>query len=417
MKRIAIFPLFLFFGIIAEPTMAQSLVAPGAEVVKLAGDFGFTEGPTANSKGDVYFVDDPNNKIHRWSVEEKKVSVFIDDSAHANGMYFDKNDNLYVCEGGTGSIVSYTPEGKRTVVANKFGDRSFNKPNDLWIDPKGGIYFTDPVYGQGYQNVQGGEHVYYILPDRSKTIRVIEVSGKEGEFVKPNGILGTPDGKLLYVADINGKVVYRYNIQPDGTLTDKFPFAPVSCDGMTIDEKGNVYLTDMTKGDLAIYSSDGKEIERISVPERPANVCFGGKEFKTLFITARKGFYSIEMSVKGAGLPEPLGVGRVQQMVELQIGEKPFMVKFLADGNPTLTLTMFVRVAQADQARFQREYEAKENTILDQITVVLRATTEAERREPSLTAIKDKAKKAINEVLGTPLVQEVLLANVRYESF
>ena len=300
MKRITFLPLFLCLGIVTEPSQAQSLIAPGAEVVKLAGGFGFTEGPTANAKGDVYFVDDPNCKIHVWSVSKKQCSVFVADSAHANGMYFDKNGILYVCEGGTSSVVSYTPNGKRTVVANKFGNRHFNKPNDLWIDPKGGIYFTDPSYGQEFPVVQGGEHVYYILPDRSKVIRVIEVTGKEGEFVKPNGIVGTPDGKLLYVADIDGKMIYRYNIQRDGTLTGKHPFAPVSCDGMTIDEKGNVYLTDMEKSDVPIYSPDGKEIMRIKPPEHPANVCFGGKNFKTLFITAVTGFYSIEMNVRGA---------------------------------------------------------------------------------------------------------------------
>ena len=278
--------------------MAQSLIAPGAEVVKLADGFGFTEGPTANSKGDVYFTDDPNLRIHVWSVGEKKCSIFVHDSAHANGMYFDKNDNLYVCEGGTGSVACYTPDGKRTVVSNKFGARSFNKPNDLWIDPKGGVYFTDPVYGNGFSVVQGGEHVYYILPDHSKVIRVIDVSGQDGDFKKPNGIIGTPDGKFLYVADINGRMVYRFNIQPDGTLTDKHPFAPVLTDGMTVDEKGNVY---MAGNGVTVYSPEGKEIERIKVPERwTANVCFGGADFKTLFITASSGFYAIEMNVRGA---------------------------------------------------------------------------------------------------------------------
>jgi len=299
MKQIYFFAVFFCLGIVTEPATAQSLLAPGAEVVKLADGFGFTEGPTANSKGDVYFTDDPNLRIHVWSVSEKKCSIFVHDSAHANGMYFDKNDILYVCEGGTGSIACYTPDGKRTVVANKFGARSFNKPNDLWIDPKGGVYFTDPVYGQPkFQDVQGGEHVYYILPDRSKVIRVIEVSGQEGDFKKPNGVIGTPDGKLLYVADIGGRMVYRFNIQPDGTLTDKHPFAPVTTDGMTIDEKGNVY---MAGKDVTVYSPEGKEIERIEVPERwTANVCFGGADFKTLFITASSGVYAVEMNVKGA---------------------------------------------------------------------------------------------------------------------
>ena len=298
MKRIAFLPLFCCLVITTESTMAQTLVAPGAEIVKLADGFGFTEGPTANSKGDVYFVDDPNCKIHVWSVSEKKCSVFVSESAHANGMYFDKTDNLYVCEGGTGSVVMYTPDGKRTVVANKFGNRHFNKPNDLWIDPKGGIYFTDPQYGDNFYVVQGGQHVYYILPDRNKIIRVIETGEGKG-FVQPNGIIGTPDGKLLYVADIGGKMIYRYNIQADGTLTGQQPFAPFQTDGMTIDEKGNVYLAGANA--VVVYSPSGNLVERIEVPESwVANVCFGGKDFKTLFITAISGLYAIEMSVKGA---------------------------------------------------------------------------------------------------------------------
>ncbi len=293
MKRTTFLLSALCLLIAAQPATAQqSLVAPGAVVTKLADGFGFTEGPAANSNGDVYFVDDPNNKIHFWSVSEKKCSVFIAESAHANGMYVDKNDNLIVCEGGTGSVVSYTPAGERSVLANKFGERHFNKPNDLWIDPKGGIYFTDPVYGQNSPIVQGGEFVYYSLPDRSKTIRVIE-SG----IVKPNGVLGTPDGKFLYVADIGDRKVYRYTIKEDGTLTDQKFFAPHAVDGMTMDEKGNVYLTE---AEVIIYSPEGKELERIETPERPANVCFGGPGGKTLFITACRGFYAIEMTVTGS---------------------------------------------------------------------------------------------------------------------
>ena len=299
MKRVIFFLLVFSLGIFLVPVLAQqSLVAPGAEVIKLADGFGFTEGPTANSKGDVYFVDDPKCKIHCWSVAESKVSVFVEESAHANGMYFDKNDNLFVCEGGTSSVVSYTPDGTRTVVANKFGARHFNKPNDLWVDPKGGIYFTDPVYGATFHVVQGGEHVYYILPDRSKVIRVIEVSGTAGDFVKPNGVIGTPDGKFLYIADIGDKKVYRFNIQPDGTLTDKHFFASATVDGMTIDEKGNIYVAG---NGVIVFNPEGQEIEWIKVPEKwTANVCFGGKDRKTLFITASTGFYSIEMNVKGS---------------------------------------------------------------------------------------------------------------------
>ena len=268
----------------------ESIVAPGAEVEKVVDGFGFTEGPAVNSKGDLYFVDDPNSKIHFWSVAEKKVSTFVEASQHANGMYMAPNDDLYVCEGGSGSVVSYTPDGKRTVVADKFEGKPFNKPNDLWIAPNGGIYFTDPVYGRDFKVVQDGEHVYYILPDRSKVLKVVT------DMIKPNGLVGTPDGKTLYITDQVAGKVWRYKIAVDGTLSDKTLFAGIGVDGMSIDNRGNVYITEK---EVIVFSPEGKEIQRIKVPEVPSNVCFGGPDFKTLFITARKSVYSIRMNVHG----------------------------------------------------------------------------------------------------------------------
>lgn len=271
----------------------DSIIAPGAQVEKVADGFGFTEGPACNSKGDLYFVDDPNSKIHFWSVADKKLSTFVEKSEHANGMYVDPNDNLYACEGGTGSVVFYTPDGKRTVVADKFDGKQFNKPNDLWIDPKGGVYFTDPVYGRDFKVIQDGEHVYYVLPDRSKVLKVVT------DMVKPNGLVGTPDGKTLYITDQVAGKVWRYAIQNDGTLTDKTLFAGIGVDGMSIDNRGNVYITEK---EVIVFNPAGKEIERIKTPEVPSNVCFGGPDFKTLFITARKSVYSIRMNVKGVAL-------------------------------------------------------------------------------------------------------------------
>lgn len=269
---------------------AETVTAPGAEVVKLADGFGFTEGPAVDSKGDVFFVDDPKCKIHRWSVAEKKVTVFVEESNHANGMFFDKNDNLIACEGGSGSVVSYDRAGRRTVVADEFDGKRFNKPNDLWIAPDGGIYFTDPVYGREFKVVQDGEHVYYISPDRKTVKKVVT------DMIKPNGLVGTPDGKTIYITDQVAGKVWKYATNADGTLTDKTLFAEVGVDGMSIDSRGNVYIT---ADQIYVYSPAGKEIQRIKVPETPANVCFGGPERKTLYITARTGFYSIEMAVTG----------------------------------------------------------------------------------------------------------------------
>ena len=289
MKKISIILAALIFCGIAYAD--ETVTAPGAEVIKLADGFGFTEGPTADSTGDVYFVDDPKCRIHRWSVADGKVSVFAEDTQHANGMYFDKNDILYACEGGSGSIVSYDRDAKRTVVADKFEGKRFNKPNDLWIAPNGGIYFTDPVYGAEFSVVQDGEHVYYISPDRSEIKKVVN------DMIRPNGLIGTPDGKLLYITDEPARKVWRYAIAEDGSLTDKTLFAEVGVDGMMLDCRGNVYIT---VDRIYVYSPDGREIQQILVPEWPANLCFGGPERKTLYITARTGFYSIEMCVTGA---------------------------------------------------------------------------------------------------------------------
>jgi gluconolactonase len=271
-----------------------ALVAPGAEVKKLAGDFRFTEGPAADARGNVYFTDIPNNRIHRWSVEDEQLSTFREESGGANGLYFDKDGNLLACEGGGRRLVSITPKGEVKVLAEKYQEKKFNSLNDLWIDPNGAIYFTDPRYGNRDGMEQDGEHVYYLTPDRKKVIRVID------DMVRPNGVIGTPNGRRLYVTDHGGGKTYTYRISKGGELSDKKLFCEEGSDGMTIDVKGNVYLTTDV---VAIYNRKGKRIAEIKVPERPANVTFGGPDNKTLFITARTSLYSIEMNVRGARTP------------------------------------------------------------------------------------------------------------------
>ncbi len=266
-----------------------SVVANGAKVEKLAGDFKFTEGPAADAKGNIFFTDIPNNRIHKWSLDGK-LSTFRENSGGANGLYFDKKGNLLACEGGGRRLVSIDPKGKVTELAAKYQDKKFNSLNDLWIDPKGGIYFTDPRYGRRDNLDQDGEHVYYLTPDRKSIVRVID------DMVRPNGIIGTRKGKRLYVADHGGKKTFVYTINKDGTLSNKKLFAPEGSDGMTIDNKGNIYLTTNA---VAVYNKKGEKIETIKVPEGPANVTFGGKDKKMLFITARTSLYSVRMRVKG----------------------------------------------------------------------------------------------------------------------
>jgi gluconolactonase len=256
---------------------------------KITGGFRFTEGPAADQEGNIYFTDIPNNRIHKWSLDGK-LSTFMENSGGANGLMFDKDGNLVACAGGNGKVVSISPRGDLTVLADKFNGKPFNSPNDLWIDPNGGIYFTDPRYGSRENLPQDGEHVYYLSADRKKLVRVIS------DMVRPNGIIGTPDGKLLYVADHGADKTYVYTVNPDGTLTDKKLFAGQGSDGMTLDSKGNLYLTAQA---VTVYSPSGDLIKAIHVPEQPSNLCFGGKNKKNLFITARTSLYSMDMKNSG----------------------------------------------------------------------------------------------------------------------
>jgi gluconolactonase len=281
--------LTITFPLISAPTFAADLIAPGAMVEKLAGGFMFTEGPACDADGNVYFSDIPNERIHKWSVDGK-LTTFRENSGRANGLYFDGKGNLLACEGGSRQLTSIAPDGKVTVLVDGYQGKKLNSPNDLWIDSKGGVYFSDPRYGRDAEIEQDGFHVYYLPPGGKELIRVID------DLVKPNGVLGTADGKLLYVADAGDGKTYAYKIQPNGSLSDRKLIAPVGSDGMTLDEKGNLYLT---RNVVHVYSPGGELVTQIDVPEAPANACFGGKDRKTLFITARKGLYSLKMNVRG----------------------------------------------------------------------------------------------------------------------
>ena len=271
-----------------------SLVATNAKIVKLAGGFQFTEGPAVDADGNVYFSDIPNDKIYKWSVAEAAVSLFRENSGGANGLFFDKAGNLIACEGTTRQISSISPRGEVSVIVDRYMGKRFNRPNDLWIDPSGGIYFTDPAYSMEESEVeQGGDGVYYITPDREDVFRVAD------DLYRPNGAIGTASGETLYVTEHRGEKTWAYDIESDGTLTGKRLLVALGSDGMTLDEKDNVYLTNLENESVDIYSPKGELLESIQVPERPANLCFGGPEKKTLLITATTSLYSLDMLVRG----------------------------------------------------------------------------------------------------------------------
>jgi gluconolactonase len=269
--------------------LAAELVAPGAEVKEVAGGLGFTEGPIADAAGSVYFTDIPNNRIYLWTVAGA-LQVFRENTNGANGLFFDGNWQLFGAEGGSGRISRMDADGNATTVIETFNGKRFNSPNDLWIDATGGIYFTDPSYGDRSNLPQSGEHVYY-LPAGASEAQVIIT-----DLIRPNGIIGTRDGTTLYVADHGGNQTFAYTITAPGELSNKRLFAAQGSDGMTLDEQGNLYLTGSS---ITVYSPTGALLDTIEVPLVPANLTFGGPNRDILYITARTTFFALQMAVKG----------------------------------------------------------------------------------------------------------------------
>ncbi len=268
-------------------------MAKDAVLVKAGTGYSFTEGPAVDADGNIFFTDQPNDKIFKWSTDGT-ISLYMEGAGRSNGLYVDKQGNLLSCADLNNELWLIDKDKKVTVLVKDFEGKKLNGPNDLWVDPKGGIYFTDPFYKRNYwsrtEKEIEEENVYYLSPDRKLVVAATD-------FVRPNGIIGTGDGKTLYVADINAKKTYSYTINEDGSLSDRKLFTEMGSDGMTIDNKGNVYLTG--KG-VTVFDSSGKQIQNIPVDEGwTANVCFGGKDMKTLFITASKSVYTVKMNVKG----------------------------------------------------------------------------------------------------------------------
>jgi gluconolactonase len=272
----------------------QALFAGSPVPQLVAKQFAFTEGPAVDKEGNIFFTDQPNDKIWKYDLAGK-LSVFLSPAGRANGMYFDKKGNLLACADAQGQLWSIAPSGKTKVLVDKVAGQQLNGPNDVWVNPQGGLFFTDPYYKRDYwpatRPASIPEYVYYLAPGAGQPVAV------ETTLKKPNGLIGTPDGKQLYIADIGANKTYRYRLGAKGELLDKQLFVEQGSDGMTLDEQGNVYLTGQG---VTIYSPTGQRLAHIDVPAAwTANLCFGGKDMKTLFITASEAVYTVPMQVRG----------------------------------------------------------------------------------------------------------------------
>ncbi|MEO6719305.1 MAG: SMP-30/gluconolactonase/LRE family protein [Ferruginibacter sp.] len=297
--RINVFSTTFFLLFIPVITFAQNNSADKKLFVQdslhlISDQFKFTEGPAVDAKGNIFFTDQPNNKIWKYDTNGA-LAVFMNESGRSNGLYFDHKGNLFACADEHNQIWCISTKGKVKVLLSDVEGKHFNGPNDLWVDPQDGIYFTDPYYQRDYWTRTApeikGDKVYYLAKGKKAAVVATD------QLIKPNGIVGSPDGKFLYVADIGAGKTYQFKINADGSLSDQQMIISKGSDGMTLDSEGNIYLTG--KG-VTIYNNKGTQIGHIDVPESwTANVCFGGKNRDQLFITASKSVYTLPMQVHG----------------------------------------------------------------------------------------------------------------------
>lgn len=295
MNRLSLFA-FSLFAVVVGIAKAE-VTAPGG-ALKLVGEgFEFTEGPTADDSGNVYFTDQPNDRIVRYDFASGKATTWMTPCGRSNGLFFVSPGRLIACADANNELWSIDIKTKtHQVLVGDFEGRRFGGPNDCWVDRDGTIYFTDPLYKRPYWTQT-------IADDHPRGVYRLSADGKLTQVLadlrQPNGIIGQPETRTLFVADINAKRTYRYKIDDDGTLTEKQLFCSSGSDGMTLDQQGNLYLTG-GKG-VTVYNPQGELIQTISVPRGwTANVTFAGPENRHLFVTAGNAIFVIEMAVAGS---------------------------------------------------------------------------------------------------------------------
>ncbi len=294
MRKLRLF--YLFIAIFSAITVIEAQITNEST----GQNFQFLEGPVWDGSEFIYFTDIPNNTIIKYSVTQKTFSPITTSSNRGNGLMFNEAMNLVVCEGSSSRITERNINGEviRTIVSEYQGVR-FNSPNDLCIDAKGGIYFTDPNFGT--PEYQPKNRVYYLNPEGT----VIELVD---DIEKPNGVLLSNDGTVLYISNTFSDKVRAYDVSAeDGTLTNQRDFGTLQvasggvnntgADGMATDVDGNLYVT--SEAGVQVFDKDGNRTQVIAFPEKTTNCTFGGANKDILFVTAGKNLYTMPSSVQG----------------------------------------------------------------------------------------------------------------------
>lgn len=249
-------------------------LAPG-EARTLPGWYRFTEGPAATAEGDVYFSDLAAKEVYRWTVADDRVALVRAGEA-TNGLAVGPDGSLYACEPYKGRVVRIGPRGETEVWASGYDNRPFNSCNDLWVDPAGGIYVTDPKYSAGARP-QAKERVYYVRPDRT-VVPALE------SLTRPNGVVGSADGARVYVVDDGAAQTWVFERAEDGSLSQGRILAEFGADGLALDRAGNLYVVGET---VRAFSPTGEKVAEVDTPFRPTNLTFGGPEGDQLIITGK----------------------------------------------------------------------------------------------------------------------------------
>lgn len=270
-----------------------ALIQPNAQPTQLASGFRIAQGPAVDSHGDVVFSDLGHDRIMKWDFSAASLSLVREQTGAPDGLFFEANGDMLVCELKGRRFARLRTSGDYEIIAQQYKGTQLTGPNDVYVDAAGGIYFSDSYPGS--KVTEKPTHcVYYIAPGESKIQRIID------NHFKTKGLHLSPDGQWIYLADYGGRKVYRHRLLAPGKLGHAELFVDTRCGGMTIDQRGNVYLS--TVDDylgILVYTPDGERIGQIRFPEATTNAVFAGPNRDQLIVTTFRSIFTLPMSVKG----------------------------------------------------------------------------------------------------------------------